>query len=58
MGHRFMQQSMKEAVETKGLLSAAINKVGNVVHSAVMGMQELLRSPTLMHMYRRWLITL
>ena len=45
MGHRFMQQSMKEAVETKGLLSAAINKVGNVVHSAVMGMQGAVEIP-------------
>ena len=40
-----MQQSMKEAVETKGLLSAAINKVGNVVHSAVMGMQGAVEIP-------------
>lgn len=45
MGHRFMQQSMKKAVETKGLLSAAINKVGNVVHSAVMGMQGAVEIP-------------
>lgn len=45
MGHRFMQQSMKEAVETKGLLSAAINKVGNVVHSVVMGMQGAVEIP-------------
>lgn len=45
MGHRFMQQSMKEAVENKGLLSAALNKVGNVVHSAVMGMQGAVEIP-------------
>ena len=40
-----MQQSMKEAVENKGLLSAALNKVGNVVHSAVMGMQGAVEIP-------------
>jgi glycyl-tRNA synthetase beta chain len=45
MGHRFMQQSMKDAVENKGLLSAALNKVGNVVHSAVMGMQGAVEIP-------------
>ncbi|MDO5380532.1 MAG: glycine--tRNA ligase subunit beta [Acidaminococcaceae bacterium] len=45
LGHRFMQQSMKEAVENKGLLSAALNKVGNVVHSAVMGMQGAVEIP-------------
>ena len=45
MGHRFMQQSMKDAVENKGLLSAALNKVGNVVHSAVMGIQGAVEIP-------------
>lgn len=45
MGHRFMQQSMKDAVENKGLLSAALNKVGNVMHSAVMGMQGAVEIP-------------
>lgn len=45
MGHRFMQQSIKNAVETRGILSAALNKVGNAVHSAVMGMQGAVEIP-------------
>ncbi len=44
-GHRFMQQSMKKAVESKGILGATINKVGNVVHSAVRGMQGAIEIP-------------
>lgn len=39
MGHRFMQQSLKAAAESQGLLSAALSKVGNKVYSALAGVK-------------------
>lgn len=45
MGHRFMQQSIKDAVGAKGLLSAALDKVGSAVHSAAMGMKGAVEIP-------------
>ena len=41
MGHRFMQQSLKAAAESQGLLSAALSKVGNKVYSALAGVKAL-----------------
>ena len=46
LGHRFMQQSIKDAVGAKGLLSAALDKVGSAVHSAAMGMKGAIEIPS------------
>lgn len=45
MGHRFMQQSLKAAAESQGLLSAAISKVGNKVYSALAGVKGAVEIP-------------
>lgn len=46
MGHRFMQQSLKAAAETQGLLSAALSKVGNKVYSALAGVKGAVEIPS------------
>lgn len=46
MGHRFMQQSLKAAAESQGLLSAAISKVGNKVYSALAGVKGAVEIPS------------
>lgn len=46
MGHRFMQQSLKAAAESQGLLSAALTKVGNKVYSALAGVKGAVEIPT------------
>lgn len=38
MGHRFLRRSIKSAAEKEGLLAATLNKVGNAMQSAAMGM--------------------
>lgn len=45
MGHRFMQQSLKAAAESQGLLSAALTKVGNKVYSALAGVKGAVEIP-------------
>lgn len=45
MGHRFMQQSLKAAAESQGLLSAALSKVGNKVYSALAGVKGAVEIP-------------
>ena len=46
MGHRFMQQSIKAAAESQGLLSAALSKVGNKVYSALAGVKGTVEIPS------------
>ena len=46
MGHRFMQQSLKAAAESQGLLSAALSKVGNKVYSALAGVKDAVEIPS------------
>ncbi len=46
MGHRFMQQSLKAAAESQGLLSAALTKVGNKVYSALAGVKGAVEIPS------------
>ena len=46
IGHRFMQQSLKAAAESQGLLSAAISKVGNKVYSALAGVKGAVEIPS------------
>ena len=46
MGHRFMQQSLKAAAESQGLLSAALSKVGNKVNSALAGVKGAVEIPS------------
>lgn len=46
MGHRFMQQSLKAAAESQGLLSAALSKVGNKVYSALAGVKSAVEIPS------------
>lgn len=46
MGHRFMQQSLKAAAESQGLLSAAFSKVGNKVYSALAGVKGAVEIPS------------
>lgn len=46
MGHRFMQQSLKAAAESQGLLSAALSKVGNKVYSALAGFKGAVEIPS------------
>lgn len=46
MGHRFMQQSLKVAAESQGLLSAALSKVGNKVYSALAGVKGAVEIPS------------
>lgn len=46
MGHRFMQQSLKSAAESQGLLSAALSKVGNKVYSALAGVKGAVEIPS------------
>lgn len=46
MGHRFMQQSLKAAAESPGLLSAALSKVGNKVYSALAGVKGAVEIPS------------
>lgn len=46
MGHRFMQQSLKAAAESQGLLSAALSKVGNKVYSALAGVKGAAEIPS------------
>ena len=46
MGHRFMQQSLKAAAESQGLLSAALSKVGNKVYSALAGVKGAVEIPS------------
>lgn len=46
MGHRFMQQSLKAAAESQGLLSAALSKVGNIVYSALAGVKGAVEIPS------------
>lgn len=46
MGHRFMQQSLKAAAESQGLLSAALSKVGNKVYSAMAGVKGAVEIPS------------
>lgn len=46
MGHRFMQQSLKAAAESQGLLSAALSKVGNKVYSALAGIKGAVEIPS------------
>lgn len=46
MGHRFMQQSLKAAAESHGLLSAALSKVGNKVYSALAGVKGAVEIPS------------
>lgn len=46
MGHRFMQQSLKAAAESGGLLSAALSKVGNKVYSALAGVKGAVEIPS------------
>lgn len=46
MGHRFMQQSLKAAAESQGLLSAALSKVGNKVYSALAGVRGAVEIPS------------
>lgn len=46
MGHRFMQQSLKAAAESQGLLSAALSKVGNKVYSALAGAKGAVEIPS------------
>ena len=45
MGHRFLQQSLKEAAENKGFFNAALSKVGNKVYSALKGVQGAIQIP-------------
>lgn len=46
MGHRFLQQSLKAAAESQGLLSAALSKVGNKVYSALAGVKGVVEIPS------------
>lgn len=46
MGHRFMQQSLRAAAESQGLLSAALSKVGNKVYSALAGVKGAVEIPS------------
>ncbi len=46
MGHRFLQQSLKAAAESQGLLSAALSKVGNKVYSALAGVKGAVEIPS------------
>lgn len=46
MGHRFMQQSLKAAAGSQGLLSAALSKVGNKVYSALAGVKGAVEIPS------------
>lgn len=46
MGHRFMQQSLKAAAESQGLLCAALSKVGNKVYSALAGVKGAVEIPS------------
>ena len=46
MGHRFMQQSLKAAAESQGLLSVALSKVGNKVYSALAGVKGAVEIPS------------
>lgn len=46
MGHRFMQESLKAAAESQGLLSAALSKVGNKVYSALAGVKGAVEIPS------------
>lgn len=46
MGHRFMQQSLKAAAESQGLLSAALSKVGKKVYSALAGVKGAVEIPS------------
>ena len=46
MRHRFMQQSLKAAAESQGLLSAALSKVGNKVYSALAGVKGAVEIPS------------
>lgn len=46
MGHRFMQQSLKAAAESQGLLSAALSKVGNKVYYALAGVKGAVEIPS------------
>lgn len=46
MGHRFMQQSLKAAAESQGLLSAALSKVGNKVYFALAGVKGAVEIPS------------
>lgn len=46
MGHRFMQQSLKAAAESQGLISAALSKVGNKVYSALAGVKGAVEIPS------------
>ena len=46
MGHRFMQQSLKAAEESQGLLSEALSKVGNKVYSALAGVKGAVEIPS------------
>ena len=46
MGHRFMQQSLKAAAESQGLISAALTKMGNKVYSALAGVKGAVEIPT------------
>ena len=46
MGHRFMQQSLKAAAESQGLLSAALSKVGSKVYSALAGVKGAVEIPS------------
>lgn len=46
MGHRFMQQSLKAAAESQGLLSAALSKVGNKVYSTLAGVKGAVEIPS------------
>lgn len=46
MDHRFMQQSLKAAAESQGLLSAALSKVGNKVYSALAGVKGAVEIPS------------
>lgn len=46
MGHRFMQQSLKAAAESQGLLNAALSKVGNKVYSALAGVKGAVEIPS------------
>lgn len=46
MGHRFMQQSLKDAAESQGLISAALTKMGNKVYSALAGVKGAVEIPS------------
>lgn len=46
MGHRVLQQSLKDAAESKGFFDAALTKIGNKVYSAMSGIKGAIEIPS------------